>query len=55
MEKKLNDIQQKELLYLKEHSITILDFMIEKNGEVLVFDEFKNIIFEIFEKKIFEV
>ena len=51
MAKKLNDIQQKELVRLKEQCLTILNFMIEKNGELPLFDQFKNIIHETFEKK----
>ena len=51
MAKKLNDIQQKELVRLKEQCLTILNFMIEKNGELPLFDQFKNIIHETFEQK----
>ena len=51
MAKKLDDIQQKELVYLKEQSLTILNFMIKKNGEMPMFDEFKKVIHETFEKK----
>ena len=51
MKKTLNDIKQKELVYLKEQSLTILDFLIEKNGVMPLFDEFKNVIQETFEKK----
>jgi hypothetical protein len=55
MAKKLDDIQQQELVYLKEQSLTILDFMIEKNGVMPLFDDFKNVIYETFEKKILKV